>query len=279
MVGRLVAVDVATDQARSLDVLVVLIVPRVQRLGEKRVQDAQEAFFAAHQGDEALDVVRHVEGEIVGIALDETLAVGLPGVGGVLPSTVAIAGSREGAAPVEEIAVVQCPGLIGLRQAGVPEGGRGAVDGPVVVGVLQRGGSPGGGVLKRDETLLHITAESLQVRDGGGGHHRVEHAPSVQGGPRQEGVRQDGHGVVAAHAPALVGHQRPQGQEPVGALLLVRQHRQGHVSGPLRMHQQQERMLRPVGVPEGEYRIIVPAVGLMDRPVKAAVGSVHVVID
>ena len=57
------------------------------------------------------------------------------------------------------------------------------------------------------------------------------------------------------------------------------QHRQGHVARPLRVHEQQERVLGPIGVPEGENRIIIPSVCMVDRTVEAPIGAVHVVVD
>ena len=139
----LVAVDIASDQAGSLDVLIVGIVARIQRGGEKGVQDAQEAFLSAHQLDEAGHVVGHVEGEIVGIPLDETLAVGLAGVGGSFPGTVPVAGPGEGAAPVEEIPVAPGPFLINACE-GILSGIKGGlVYSPVVIGIFQRRGGPG----------------------------------------------------------------------------------------------------------------------------------------
>ena len=79
----------------------------------------------------------HVEGEVVGVAFDEAFAVGLARVGGILPTSVAVLRPREGAVSVEEVPVVQSPLPIDARQVIGAQGGRGPVDGPVVVGVFQ----------------------------------------------------------------------------------------------------------------------------------------------
>ena len=44
------------------------------------------------------------------------------------------------------------------------------------------------------------------------------------------------------------------------------------------MHQKQERMLGAIGIPQGEYGIVVPTVSMVDSSVQAPVSPVHIVI-
>ena len=82
--------------------------------------------------------------------------------------------------------------------------------------------------------------------------------------------------MVAAHAPILVAHVAPDREHAVGALLLVADHRHGHISGLPGLHQREKRVLGAVGVPEGEDRVVGEAVGLVDFPVETPVTAVHV---
>ena len=85
--------------------------------------------------------------------------------------------------------------------------------------------------------------------------------------------------MVPAHAPAFAAHQAPDREHPDRILFPMLHHRTDHVRVALRMEQAEERVLRPVGIPEGENGIVRKAFCPVDVPVDPAVLSVHVHVD
>ena len=85
---------IAAYQAGLFNVFVIGIISGLQGLREKRIQDAQELFFATHLADEPRNVLRHMEGEIVRISFNETLAVGLAGIEVFFPTAVPVTGYK-----------------------------------------------------------------------------------------------------------------------------------------------------------------------------------------
>ena len=85
------------------------------------------------------------------------------------------------------------------------------------------------------------------------------------------GIRKHRNGVVANHAPVVVAHVRPHGQQSVDALLAVFQHGLHHIGVALRLQHVEERMQGAVGVPKREHGIVGKALGLVDIVVEAAV--------
>ena len=85
--------------------------------------------------------------------------------------------------------------------------------------------------------------------------------------------------MVAAHAPVLVGHVAPNREHVQDVLVVVGKHGHDDVPVLIRLEQRQERMLSPVGVPEGEDRVVGEAFRFVDLMVKTPVGAVHVHVD
>lgn len=76
----LVAVHISTHEAVGSDVFVVGIITLGQMHREQAVEARQEPFLTAHRTHHAIDIVRHMEGEIPRIAFDKAFAVGLQGI-------------------------------------------------------------------------------------------------------------------------------------------------------------------------------------------------------
>ena len=85
--------------------------------------------------------------------------------------------------------------------------------------------------------------------------------------------------MVAAHAPAFVCHQVPDGQQVQGALLLDAYHALSHVSALPGLDEVEQRVLGAIGVPEGEDGVVGEAVGLVDLHVTTAVLAVDIHVD
>ena len=71
----------------------------------------------------------------------------------------------------------------------------------------------------------------------------------------------------------------PDRQHSVDALLVMCDHRFYHILFLLRLHQREERMLCPVCIPEGEYRVVVESFSLVYAVVETAVAAVYVHIN
>ena len=121
MVAGLVAVHVAAHEAVGRNVFVVLVVAFRQVHLEEAVQSLAEYGFAAHCLHHSAHIVGHVEGEIPGVALNESLAIRLVGVHVGLEASVGIARAGKTACGIVHIAIrlrPPCKGSRGGRIAG-----------------------------------------------------------------------------------------------------------------------------------------------------------------
>ena len=276
VVRGLVAMDIAADEAVRGNVFVVSVIDFREVFPEEDVQFADERLVAAHQVDVAVHVLRDMEGKVPGVALDEALAESHPDVEVGFPSTVTVLGTGEAEGGVEEVSIVERAGTVSGRQV-LPPGERGgAPDGPVVVTVFQRVAGGGRGCLQRHIAQVDVISQAGVIADIGGLDHRFQGLIDRDVQSLGEGVGQDRDGVVAAHAPVFVAHVAPDREHAVGALLLMADHRHGHISGLLGLHQREQRMFGAVGVPQREDGIVREAIGLVDLPVETAVLAVHV---
>ena len=71
----------------------------------------------------------------------------------------------------------------------------------------------------------------------------------------------------------------PDRQHPVHALFVVGDHGLYHILFLFRFHQREERMLGPVCVPKGEYRVVIESFRLVYAVVETAVAAVYVHIN
>ena len=170
-----------------------------------------------------------MEREVPRVALDESLVVGLIGVQVFLELSVAVAGRSKSYARVERVAIVECPLLVLLCHLLVAHSLGGGIDGPVVEGILQgvRGGS--GITVVRGISQLNVVGEAGEIAVGGCCGHGLQSLLAVDAGTFDDGICQNGHGMITRHAPSFVAHQTPYGQHAHNVLLLVADHRLHHV--------------------------------------------------
>ena len=130
---RLVAVDIAADQAVLRDVLVVRVCIFGKVVVEEFVKGGYEFLLSTHQCHGSVDILGNVEGEIQRIAFDEAFSNRLHDVEVFLEGPVRVLRPAEAEISVEYISVVQRPGGIFLRNGIVAQEPGGIPDGPVVV--------------------------------------------------------------------------------------------------------------------------------------------------
>ena len=85
--------------------------------------------------------------------------------------------------------------------------------------------------------------------------------------------------MVTYHAPILVAHVRPYGQDAVHALAVVGEHRVHDVAAAVAADEVEQRVQCPVGIPDRENGIIVEIPGLVYLVVDTAVFTVRIHID
>ena len=227
--ARFVAVHIAAHQAVGSDVFVVFVILFRQIHAEEFVEALAEHFFAAHHAHHAKDVVGHVEREVPRVALDKALVVSLIRVHAFFKPSVGIARAGEARLGIVDVA-------IGKGALGKLLGGRrlsrslcGGIDGPVVVSIFQSVGSRRGIAVVGHIAKLLVCFDAGHPLAVGGGCHGFERGAAVDVGAFGQRVCQNAHGVIARHAPALIAHQTPNGQQAMHALLLMRQHGAHHV--------------------------------------------------
>ena len=107
MVAGLIAMHVAAQQTFLLDVLVVLIILLVKRLGKELVQCSHKLAVASEALYHPLHVVRHMEGIVGAVAFDESLTISLQRREILLPAAVGISRASQTQLWVEYLAVVE----------------------------------------------------------------------------------------------------------------------------------------------------------------------------
>ena len=227
--ARLVAVHIAAHQAVGRDVFVVFVILFRQIHAEEFVKALAEHFFATHHAHHAKDVVGHVEREVPRVSLDKALVVSLIRIHAFLKLSVSIA--RAGKTRLGMIDVAIGKGALGKLLGGrrLSRSLCGCIDGPIVVSIFQSVGSRRGIAVVRHIAKLLVCFDAGHPLAVGGGCHGFERGAAVDVGAFGQRVCQNAHGVIARHAPALIAHQTPYGQQAMHALLLMCQHGAHHV--------------------------------------------------
>ena len=220
-----------------------------------------------------------MEGEIQGVALNETFTHGLHYIEILLEGSVGIFRAAESKAGIEHVPVIQGPGCIFLLRLLVPCDARRIPDGPVVVGIFEGVAGCGSDVVVRNVAEFHIVAKTTVPRLPGGGDHSLQGTLLVDIQALRDGIGKHRYGVISAHTPVLVGHMAPDRKHPEYVLVVVGEHRFYHIPVAVRLEESQERMLCAVSVPQAEHRVVGEPFCLVDLVVEASVGSVHVHID
>ena len=220
-----------------------------------------------------------MEGEIQRVAFDEAFAHGLHDVEILLESAVGVLRAAESELGVEDIGVVARTGGIFFGGLGITCQAGCVPDRPVVVGIFKRVAGSCGDVVIRDVTEFHVVPKATVPLLFRGRDHGFQSPLPVNVQPLGNGVGQDGHCMVAAHAPVFVGHVAPDRQHVQDVLVVMGQHGLDHVTVTVRLEQCEERMLCPVGVPKGENSVVRESFSLVDLMVEPAIGSVHVHVD
>ena len=153
------------------------------------------------------------------------------------------------------------------------------IDGPVVIAILQRSGSSRRTDIKRHIAMLHVFPDTIQISHLRGSDHRLQGFFLVDVGSLGNGIRQNRCSMITAHAPVVIRHVAPDRKQSVYALLLMTNHRHSHVTGLVRLHQHQERMLGTIGIPQGENGIVGEAVCLVHVLVQSPILSIHIHIN
>ena len=154
------------------------------------------------------------------------------------------------------------------------------IDGPVIVGIFERVTGTGPAAIVRHIAVLHIVLHPLDPRRGGRGLHGFEYIGGGFETCLHGRIGQHRDGMVATHAPALIGHQIPDGKQVQRTLLLNAQHAASHV-GPLAgLQQVEQRMLGTVSVPQRKDGVVdVSLTTLMNLHVVAAIATIDIHID
>ena len=278
VVGGLVAVHVVADDTVAGDVLGFGEELIGQVHGEERVEVLDKPLVAAHAGNEGGGVLRHVEAVVPALPSIKPWLLVLSGSNSFrkLPS------ARRGRMKPMRASYTFCQFwarfVNSCSISRRPSFAAGLSNAPVIEGVFQGFGDGGAAFVLGHVAQLHVVAQAVVPGLAGGGDAGVEGLIGVEGRVAlHDGIGNYGHGVVANHAPVLVGVVAPDGQHVLGALVEMRQHRPHHVGVAGGLHQVQQRVQGPVGVPERESGV-VGALGAVDVLVEAPVLAIHVLV-
>ena len=145
---------------------------------------------------------------------------------------------------------------------------------PVVKRIFQRLGHGFVLVIGQDKTVF---PEAVQTEFSVAGRcqHSLEGVLIVEAGEAAEdGIGNDRCGVVAYHAVGFPTGEFPDGQ--FSGFVVDGQHGADEVHAALRLNVHEQRMQAAESVPQGEYGVAVPAIGLVHFSVHSAVLAVYI---
>src|ERR1700761_7461968 len=93
----------------------------------------------------------------------------------------------------------------------------------------------------------------------------------------QDRICDNRHGAVPHHTVRLAALQVPDGQ--LTLLLIDRQHGVDEIIDPFGLDKRHQRIKRPIGIPEGEDRIIIKGGMPIDFAIRSAVTAIMIVIE
>ena len=249
MVAGLVAVNIAAQQTFLLNILVILVILLIQRMSKEVVQRSHKLFITAKAFYHALHVVGNMERVVGAVAFDESFAVGLQGREILLPTAILIFGTSQTDGGIKYVTIVQRTLLIGLGHLSITCIQSGLIDGPIVIRILQGVAGAGSAMVVGNVTVFHIVGQAFHPFRCRSGLHSLQHSLLVFDTEFLGYIREHRYSMIATHAPTLVGHQIPDGQQVQGALLLNGNHALRHVGTLLRLQQVQKGMLCTIGIP------------------------------
>ena len=236
----LIAMNVSSHQTVGRDILVVGVILWGQIHAEEFIQTLAEFGFASHLRHQAHDIVRNMKGEVPGISFNKTFVVGLVGIHPFLEFPIAV--SRAGKTRVRVVHVAIRQGspseLIGnILFACCQSCG---IDGPIIVSIFQRVRCRRCIMIIGCISQHSVVVQSRHALTAGRRQHGFNGCVAIDFCSLGEGIRQDAYGVIARHAPALIPHQTPYGQQVVYALPVMRQHRLHHIGIAFGFEQHQQ---------------------------------------
>ena len=242
------------------------------RGGEEGVQARLEGFRAAKGLYEPRDVVGHEETVLPGVCL-RVVVVYLAGVEGREPSAIK-ARPHELCLRIKDVFPVlgTFHKLLILCHMAKPQGN--LRHAPIVKGILKGLGHGFVLVIGQDKA---VTAEAVKAEFpvAGACQHGLEGVFIVKAWKAAEdGIGNHRGGVVAYHAVGLVAGEFPD--RKFAGFVVDGEHGPYEIHRAFRFNFRQKRMKAPEGIPEGENGVAVPAIGLMNQAVHAAILSVYV---
>ena len=277
----LVAVGILADDARDIHAPV----RHVRILREQIVQSADERLAPAVQFHHARNIVEDREHVLPRIGL------------GKIPGGVGVAGGNFlGIERLEEGAIrlgrAEKPRLgiehilktlrtlrEQLRVVGFAQRLGHLGDAPVIVGEFQR---PRGGLRlprhERNVAVFLVFPLTVAVAHRRGAHRLIGRLRVKTVKTLFKGVVNHRHRMKSDHAIRLIAGKRPHGQQmPVG--LRVKGQQTAHKAiHPFRLHERQQRMLRPESVPQREGGIVLEVFTGVNLLVGAAIRAVRIVV-
>lgn len=85
--------------------------------------------------------------------------------------------------------------------------------------------------------------------------------------------------MIPDHTPGLISVEEPDGKHLLYTLVVMGKHRVYHIGITRQIDQVEQRMVCPVGIPQGEYGIVGKSVCLVKIGIVSPVGTVYILIN
>ena len=182
------------------------------RLGREELVEALTEL-TLHKLRQPIDIVLYAEEVVVSIALGEGLGVG-EGIEDAIQLAIALAGAEEAGLLVPEVAVGAGALAVDLLHFAVTHPGGIACDSIIVVGILEGLRDALVLAVARHVALLAVVVQPAVALALSRRAEEAEELRLVLGDvdPAQDGLDDDGYGVVADHHIGLGGEHIPHGE-------------------------------------------------------------------